>query len=83
MLFEHNALVYLALILVPIASLLLYQTQFGLTIRAVGESPDAVDTRGINVSWIRYLSLVIGGALAWGASTWYWVVWAYSGSGLR
>jgi simple sugar transport system permease protein len=63
-LFQHNVLVYLALILVPIASLVLYRTYFGLTIRAVGESPDAVDTRGISVSWTRYLSLIIGGALA-------------------
>ncbi len=63
-LFEHNALVYLALILVPIAALLLYRTHFGLAIRAVGESPDAADTRGVNVSLTRYLSVIIGGALA-------------------
>lgn len=63
-LFQHNVLVYLALILVPVTSLVLFRTHFGLTIRAVGESPDAVDTRGLNVSWIRYLSLAIGGALA-------------------
>jgi ABC-type uncharacterized transport system permease subunit len=63
-LFQHNVLVYLALMLVPVAALVLFRTHFGLTIRAVGESPDAVDTRGLNVSWIRYLSLAIGGALA-------------------
>lgn len=63
-LFEHNVLVYLALIFVPIAAVVLYRTHFGLTIRAVGESPDAVDARGISVSWVRYLSLMIGGALA-------------------
>jgi simple sugar transport system permease protein len=63
-LFEHNVLVYLALVLTPIASFVLYRTRFGLVIRAVGESPDAVDTRGISVSWVRYTSLIIGGALA-------------------
>lgn len=63
-LFQHNILVYLTLILVPIASLVLYRTHFGLKLRAVGESPDAADTRGIRVDRIRYLSLVIGGALA-------------------
>ena len=62
--FKHNILVYLALILVPISAFVLYRTKFGLAIRAVGESPDAVDTRGLNVNRLRYLSLVIGGALA-------------------
>lgn len=63
-LFDHNALVYLSLVLVPVAWVVLYRTPFGLAIRAVGESPDAVDTRGINVSLIRYLSLLAGGGLA-------------------
>ena len=63
-LFEHNILVYLALILVPVASAVLYRTHFGLKVRAVGESPDAADTRGISVSRIRYLALIIGGAMA-------------------
>lgn len=63
-LFEHNVLVYLALLLVPVASLVLYRTHFGLKVRAVGESPDAADTRGISVSRTRYLALLIGGAMA-------------------
>ena len=63
-LFQHNALVYLSLILVPIASLVLYRTHFGLKVRAVGESPDAADTRGIRVGLIRSLCLMIGGAMA-------------------
>ncbi|MBW7959603.1 MAG: ABC transporter permease [Candidatus Promineofilum sp.] len=63
-LFEHNILVYLALILVPVASVVLYRTHFGLKVRAVGESPDAVDTRGISVGRTRYLALIIGGAMA-------------------
>lgn len=63
-LFQHNALVYLSLILVPIASLVLYRTHFGLKVRAVGESPDAADSRGIRVGLIRYLCLMLGGAMA-------------------
>ncbi len=63
-LFEHNVLVYLALILVPVAAVVLYRTHFGLKVRAVGESPDAADTRGISVGRIRYLALLIGGAMA-------------------
>ena len=63
-LLQHNILVYLSLILVPIASLVLYRTHFGLKVRAVGESPDAADTRGIRVGLIRYLCLMLGGAMA-------------------
>ncbi len=63
-LFEHNILVYLALLLVPISAFVLYRTKFGLAIRAVGESPDAVDTRGLSVAQLRYAGLIIGGALA-------------------
>lgn len=63
-LFSHNVMVYLALVLVPISWVVLYRTRFGLAIRAVGENPDAVDTRGMSVSKLRYIGLLIGGALA-------------------
>lgn len=64
MLFSHNVMVYLALVLVAVSWVVLYRTRFGLALRAVGERPDAVDTRGLSVSLLRYLSLIIGGALA-------------------
>jgi general nucleoside transport system permease protein len=64
MFFNNNILVYLALILVPVASIVLYRTRFGLALRAVGERPDAVDARGLSVERLRYVSLIIGGALA-------------------
>jgi general nucleoside transport system permease protein len=62
--FNHNILVYLSLLLVPVASLVLYHTRLGLAIRSVGENPDAADSRGINVDRTRYIALMIGGALA-------------------
>lgn len=62
--FEHNILVYIALILVGVSWVVLYRTRFGLALRAVGERPDAVDTRGLNVGLLRYIALMIGGALA-------------------
>ena len=40
-----------------------YKTRFGLRLRAVGESPDAVDTAGISVTWLRYRAVMICGAL--------------------
>ena len=41
----------------------LKRTKFGLKIRAVGENPLAVDTVGLSVSKIRYISIFIGAML--------------------
>lgn len=62
--FSHNLLVYGAFLLVPIASVVLYRTTFGLKIRAVGQNPAAADALGINVNRIRYITLSLGGILA-------------------
>lgn len=60
-LFQQNALVYLALILVPIASFIMFKTDIGLKVRAVGEHPRACDTVGINVYLVRYVTIFISG----------------------
>ena len=59
----HNVLVYLAAVAVPAVAWLVYRTRFGLRLRAVGESPGAVDTAGISVAGTRYQALVVGGVL--------------------
>jgi general nucleoside transport system permease protein len=59
----HNLLVYAAAAAVPIATWLVYRTRFGLRLRAVGESPGAVDTAGISVRATRYQALVASGVL--------------------
>lgn len=63
-LFNQNILVYLTFILVGVAQVVLFRTRFGLALRSVGERPDAADTRGISVDKMRYIGLIIGGALA-------------------
>ncbi len=62
-LFDQYILTYIALVLVPIFSFLLYRTNFGLSLRSVGENPEAADALGINVYRTRYIALMIGGAL--------------------
>lgn len=62
-LFQHNALVYLAILLVPLSVVVLYHTTFGLQVRAAGENPRAADTLGVNVNLIRYLCVILGGVL--------------------
>ncbi|HZU87201.1 MAG TPA: ABC transporter permease [Anaerolineaceae bacterium] len=61
---EQYLLTYITfLLIVPLAWWVLYKTNFGLKIRAVGENPEAADAAGINVYAIRYAALAIGGGL--------------------
>ncbi|QIR40170.1 ABC transporter permease [Tolypothrix sp. PCC 7910] len=64
LLFQQDILVYSLLILVVLTTYILFQTGFGLTLRAVGESPQAADTAGISVQKVRYIAVVISGCLA-------------------
>ena len=65
----HNGIVYLALALVILVWWVVFRTRFGLRVRAVGENPQAVDTAGLSVSWLRYRAVLIGGVLTGIAGT--------------
>lgn len=50
--------------LIPITAaswFVMYRTVFGLRLRAAGENPEAVDTVGIRVSWMRYAGVILSG----------------------
>jgi ABC-type uncharacterized transport system permease subunit len=56
--------VYSAFALVPVAWWVLNKTTWGLSIRAVGQNPQAADTLGISVNRVRYFTVTLGGLLA-------------------
>jgi simple sugar transport system permease protein len=61
-LFQQNIIVYVTVfVAVPVSTVILFKTTFGLNLRAVGEYPLAADTVGINVLVIRYVCVLIGG----------------------
>ena len=62
-LFHHTFLVYLAILLVPLLGFLLFHTRVGLQLQAVGEHPQAAETLGISVRWVRSTALGIAGVL--------------------
>lgn len=53
-----------ALLVVVVTSYVLYRTPFGLRLRSVGENPEAADAAGVRVNRIRYIGVVMSGALA-------------------
>lgn len=62
-LFNHDFLVYLAF---PVAALVwwvLFRTRWGLSVRAVGESPTSAFAAGRRPSLLRYQALFLGGLL--------------------
>ena len=62
--FSQNLLVYLAFLLVPVASFVLNKTNLGLKIRAVGENPEAADSLGVSVAKVRYFTVIFGGIMS-------------------
>lgn len=62
--FSYGFLVYLAIAVSVVTSIVLKKTKVGLNIRAVGENPATADAVGINITRYRYLSTIIGSGIS-------------------
>ena len=60
----HNVMTYLAFASVFFVNWLVFKTNLGLRIRAVGENPSAAESVGINVSRTKMIAVLISGVLA-------------------
>ncbi len=63
-LFQQNIIFYVAILILLVINFLLFRTNIGLRIRAVGEHPHAADTAGVNVRLVRYLCVIGSGLLS-------------------
>jgi general nucleoside transport system permease protein len=61
---DVGILTLVAVLLVPLSYLLLWRTAFGLRLRSCGENPAAADSLGVPVYRIKYIAVIVSGALA-------------------
>ncbi len=63
-LFNQSPFFYLAILLAIGVWFMLEHTLLGIRIRSAGENPKATETQGVNVSLIRYLSVLAAGGFS-------------------
>ena len=61
---DVSLLTLLAVLLVPLSVGNLWHTAFGLRLRSVGENPVAAESLGVPVYRLKYIAVVVSGALA-------------------
>jgi general nucleoside transport system permease protein len=62
--FDSTLFLYITYIAIAAVQVGLFQTRWGLRVRAVGEHPTAADTVGLSVLATRYRNVILGGLLA-------------------
>jgi len=64
LIFAQPVIVWISIALALIATWVLYNTSWGLNIRAVGDHPQAVDTAGVSVFRLKYTGVILSGVFA-------------------
>ena len=64
LLFQHDIMVYLAVIMVGLCAWVLNATRVGLIIRAVGDNHESAHALGYSVLGVRLLAVMFGGMMA-------------------
>ncbi len=64
LIFGHDVLVYVGVLAAVATSYYLFHTRMGLSLRSVGEDPASAESAGINVARVRYIHVMVGGALS-------------------
>ena len=72
------ATTFIGIIVLILVWFVLYKTRFGLQLRSTGENPQASDSVGINVYKMRYIAIMMTGALAGFAGFTYILSTTYS-----
>ena len=62
-LFSHNLPVYISVLIIGLTWWYLYRTPMGLSLRAVGENPEAAYARGLNSRALQMRYTILGGFL--------------------
>ena len=63
-LLNNNLFVYAMFLFLIVLQVALFNTRWGLRLRAVGEHPKAADTLGIDVIRTRYMAVILSGMMA-------------------
>jgi len=64
LLFQHDIMVYLAVVIVALVAWVLKQTRIGLILRAVGDNHDSAHALGYPVLGVRLAAVIFGGMMA-------------------
>jgi simple sugar transport system permease protein len=62
--FNQGPIAMSLIFIVIVLHVLLFRSRWGLRTRAVGEHPKAADTVGVDVYWVRYRNVILGGIFA-------------------